>query len=86
VPQLLGNVLNEILDAYPDLEGRADWCIRSGDTGAELAELAAASRAAAIVVGTGGQGLLRAAVTRSPASLLARAATVPVVISRHETD
>jgi nucleotide-binding universal stress UspA family protein len=79
---LLKEVLEDILAEHPELDGRADWCLRSGDAGTQLAELGASSHAAAIVVGTCGRGAMRSALTRSPAATLARAATVPVVISR----
>jgi nucleotide-binding universal stress UspA family protein len=79
---LLQEVLEDILAEHPELDGRADWCLRSGDAGTQLAELGASSHAAAIVVGTRGRGAMRSALTRSPAAKLARAATVPVVIFR----
>jgi nucleotide-binding universal stress UspA family protein len=82
---LLRSLADELLMLHPELGDRLDWRLREGRPGQVLAELASTSRAAAVVIGTDGGRAVNSATRRSPASILTRAAAVPVIVSRDDT-
>ncbi len=75
---LLRAIADEMVALHPDLKPRVDWRLCSGRPAPTLAQVGAASRAAAVVVG--------APSTRSTSSTLTRAATVPVMVCPEEAD
>jgi nucleotide-binding universal stress UspA family protein len=82
---LLRSLADELLLVYPELGAHLDWRLSEGRPGDVLAELASAAHAAAVVVGTDGDRAFSSAIRRSPASILARAAAVPVIVCRDDS-
>ncbi len=77
------NRLLKDADADPDADSH-EIQLRRGDPAGQLLELAAATRAMLLVVGSRGLGTLRAGLLGSVSHELVRRATRPVVICRHE--